>query len=101
MQRLDIQALHFLQCGVPVVDPESKAHAIVVQITGYFHLEMCVLESCPSAVLHMGNAYEASLLNNTFVGNNTISQAAAINVYDSTVISINNTFCIMRRLRAY
>ena len=92
VQQLDIQALHFSQCGLNRKLFISNIQAIIVRNTEDFHLETCILESNPSAALHLDIINNGCLLNNIFVGNKAINRGAAINVYSSTLLFTNNSF---------
>ena len=86
IQQLDIRALHFSQCGF------SDTQAIVALNLGDFRLDMNILESSPSVALLLDGITNASLLNNTFVGNKAMRYGAAISVFSSTVLLKNNSF---------
>ena len=89
MEQLDIRALNFILCGLNDSLIGLHGQAINVLNTEDFHFETCVLES---GTLHLDSITNGSLMNNTFVGNKAMSYAAAINVYDSTVMLTDNSF---------
>ena len=92
VQQLDIRALHFFLCSLNEAFIGPLGQAIFVLITEDFHLETCILELNPSEALYLDSITNGSLLNNTFVGNEAISEGAAITVYGSTVTFSNNSF---------